>query len=298
MKVLMITGDKNFSTSARYALQRSVVDALEVVYWGPLNWWPKIPKKHFDVITTQDPFWRGLVAWHIARKTGAKLNLQVHTDLSAQSFFRRLIARFLLRRADSIRVVSEKIKMQVQVVRCKGQVNVLPIFVDIGSFKDLTPKPHPKKTILWIGRFEPEKDPSCALSVLKEVRESGIDAKMIMLGKGSLENALRNYARNLPVEFPGWQDPKPYLQISDVVLCTSKHESWGASIVEALAASVPVVAPDVGIAREAGATIVPRSDLGMAVADVLHSGKRGELKISLINAEEWAKCWRETLLAL
>jgi glycosyltransferase involved in cell wall biosynthesis len=83
--------------------------------------------------------------------------------------------------------------------------------------------------------------------------------------------------------------------MADVVLCTSKHESWGASIIESLAAGIPVVAPDVGIAREAGAIIMPRSDLGKAVEDVLNSGQRGELRISMPSAEEWARSWRETL---
>ena len=99
-----------------------------------------------------------------------------------------------------------------------------------------------------------------------------------------------------PIEFPGWQDPKSYLQISDVVLCTSRHESWGASIIEALAAGVPVVSLDVGIAKEAGAIVVARADLAAAICDVLRTGKRGKLLLIMPSREEWAKHWRETLI--
>jgi glycosyltransferase involved in cell wall biosynthesis len=305
MKVLMISGDKRLleessEAHARLELQRGRVDQLDVFVWPQVHSVREIIKaaqaNHYDVITVQDPFWRGLIAWRIARKTGAKLNLQVHTNLSAQSFYRRLMAYFLIRRADSVRVVSENIREQVQSVNVKIPILVLPIYVDISHFQFLIPKSHSQKTILWIGRFEREKDPSYAVRVLKKVRAKGIDAKLIMLGAGSFELALQRLAEKLPIELPGWQDPAPYLQIADVVLCTSRHESWGASMVEALAAGVLVVAPDVGVAREAGAIISKMSELGDAVIDVLNSNRRGKLKISILGADEWAKRWRETLI--
>ena len=305
MKVLMISGDKNILTQwsdayARLELQRSQVDRLDVFVWPQIRTWREILSatraNHYDVVTAQDPFWRGLLAWCIARRTGAKLNLQVHADLSAQTWVKRLLARFTLRRADSVRVVSEKIKKQVQGVNDTSSVKILPIYVDITRFKNLTPIPHQQKTVLWIGRFETEKDPLSVIRVLEEVRSGGVDAKLIMLGAGYLEKKLHRIAKTLPIDLPGWQDPVPYLQIADVVLSTSKHESWGAIIVEALAAGVPVVAPDIGIAKEAGAIVVPRSDLGKAVIDVLNSGQRGVLNMSIPNAEEWAKLWRETLI--
>ena len=305
MKVLMISGDKNIliqgsEAETRIALQRSQVDQLDVFVWPQVHPLREIYKaadlNRYDVVTAQDPFWRGLIAWRAARRMGAKLNLQIHTDLSAQPFWRRLLAYFLLRRADSVRVVSEKIRKQVQDRGVKAPIRVLPIYIDISRFQNLKPEPHTQKTILWIGRFEPEKNPLSAVRILKEVRADGIDAKLIMLGTGTLESAIRKLAGSLPIELPGWQNPESYLQIADVVLCTSKHESWGASILEALAAGVPVVSPDIGIAKEAGAIVVPRSDLGTMVIRVLNSGQQGELKISLLSAEEWMKRWKETLV--
>ncbi|MDO8408344.1 MAG: glycosyltransferase [bacterium] len=305
MKVLTITGDKSFGPgNPRYDLQRSQVEELAVVYWGRGSLWPKIPWGHFDVVTAQDPFWRGHFAGHVARLLGTKLNLQVHTDLSALSWLSRRQAAFNLRKADSIRVVSEKIKKQVEGMGVRVPMHVLPVYVDVERFRGLThqpfdqaqDKPQNKKTILWVGRFEDEKDPLYAVHVLEEVRESGIDATLVMLGTGALEPGLRQRAKVLPIELPGWQDPKPYLQGADVVLSTSRHESWGASIVEALASGVPVVAPDVGVAREAGAIVVPREQLAETVVDVLKKGTRGTLRLELPNAPEWARRWKETLL--
>jgi glycosyltransferase involved in cell wall biosynthesis len=193
-------------------------------------------------------------------------------------------------------VVSNALKEQVEALGVKAPIFVLPIFVDVVPFKALVARPHVQLTILWVGRFEPEKDPISALGILQDVRARGVEAKLVMLGAGSLESTLRRRAAGLPVEFPGWQDPKALLEISDVVLCTSKHESWGASIVEALAAGVPVVAPDVGVAKEAGAVVAPRSELSTAVIRVLNSSERGVLKIPTGTAGEWAARWKETLI--
>src|SRR6185437_9675076 len=114
MKVLMITGDRRFGPGhERFELQRAAVSELAVVYWGRGSLWPKIPAGKFDVVTAQDPFWRGLFAWHAAKKLHARFNVQVHTDLSAYGAFKHILMQLVLRHADSVRVVSEKIKTQV-----------------------------------------------------------------------------------------------------------------------------------------------------------------------------------------
>lgn len=296
MKVLMVTGDKTMRPShPRFDLQASQLEKLVPLYWGRGALWPKVPRGGFDVVTAQDPFWRGLFAWFIARRLKAKLNIQVHTDLSAQSFIRHILAQIILRHADSVRVVSEKIKKQVERIGVKVPVRVLPVFVDTSRFQNLARRPHDTKTILWIGRFEDEKDPLYAISILEKVRET-LDVKLLMLGTGSMERQLRKRAEGLPVEFLGWQDPVPYLAMSDVVLCTSKHESYGVSIIEALVAGVPVVAPDVGVAREAGAMVKARSEIATGVAETLRSGARGTIQLALLNRERWAQDWKSTLI--
>lgn len=309
MKVLAISGDKNMLTPGteaykRYELQKSAVDQLDVfgyegVASGARGFFEVIQaviETHYDVVTVQEPFWRGLLAWFAVRVSGARLNVQVHTDLSAQSVFRHALAFILLRHADSVRVVSEKIREQVQRTGTKASIHVLPVYVDVSRFQQVVPESHPQKTILWIGRFEREKDPLSAVRLLNEVRSKGLDAKLIMLGTGSLENAVRQQVGGLPVEFPGWEDPLQYLPVADVVVSTSKHESYGVSMIEALAARVPVVAPDIGIAKEAGVIVAPREKLADAVIEVLKSGRRGQLKLSMLNADEWARRWKETLV--
>jgi glycosyltransferase involved in cell wall biosynthesis len=298
MKVLVITGDTSFKPgNPRYELQKNAVETFEVVFLGRGSIWPKIPTGEFDVVTVQDPFWRGLFALRVAKKLKATLNVQVHTDLDAQRLVKRILAHLVLRNADSIRVVTEKIKSQVTRMGVQAPVRVLPVFIDLSRFRSVVPRPHAQKTILWVGRFEPEKDPMRAIKIFEQVHAQVPDVKLVMLGKGSLEKTIRKKAHKLPVEFPGWQDPTSYLAESDVVLSTSRHESFGVSIVEALAAGVPVVAPEVGVAREAGASIAANHETVSKVIEAMNNHQRGELKLTLPSAFEWAKMWKKTLQA-
>lgn len=303
MKVLMITGDKYLFIPGtppyrRLEVQKRYVDVVPV-FWGRGALFSVFKKSgKFDVVTVQDPFWRGLVGLCVSLYKRAQLNVQLHTDLNSQNWLRRFFARIVLRHAVSIRVVTSKLKTQVEQIGVRAPIKVLPIFLDIERFKSFPQSEdfRSRKKIFWVGRFEKEKDPALAIDILKEVRSRGIDAELIMLGSGSLEDELQKKKKELPVKFPGWQDPAKFLVDADVLLNTSVYEGYGAAIVEALAIKIPVVAPDVGVAREAGATIAPREELASAVEKVLKSNERGELKTPLLSEEEWGAHWRETLL--
>ena len=300
MKVLMITGDKRFGPGhERYELQGAAVERLDMVCWPRGDSLVKIfnmaRRGRYDVITAQDPFWRAHLARHLVQLFGGKINVQVHADLSAEPFHRRLMALYHLRRAHSVRAVSEKIKQQVLRLAPRARVSVLPVYIDIERFKNIERRPE-AGLVLWLGRFEYEKDPLFALEVIQKVP----GARLAMLGGGSLEPALRACITRLSlekkVELAGWQNPVPLLSRASTVLCTSRRESWGASIIEALAAGVPVVAPDVGVAREAGAIVVPREQLAQKVAEVLQKGAKGELKLELLSREGWQSAWRQSLI--
>ncbi|MBP9711139.1 MAG: glycosyltransferase [Candidatus Pacebacteria bacterium] len=297
MKVLVVTGDKNFKPGhPRYDLQRSAVEEFACVYWGRGNMRPKVPEGHFDVVTSQDPFLRGIFTLRVARRKKAKFNVQVHADLNAQPFWKHVLAQIVLRHADSVRVVSQKSKEQVERMGLKVKITMLPVFVDTSAFAAISRKQHEGKNILWIGRFEEEKDPLFAMKVLQEVLKSIPDARLTMLGAGSMEESLKTAAQDLPVTFTGWQDPIQYLAEADVVLSTSPAESYGASVVEALAAGVQVVALDVGVAKEAGAIVELRNNLAKGVVHVLRNQVRGVLKIPALNEHEWVQRWKESLI--
>lgn len=218
-----------------------------------------------DIVSAQDPFETGLAAYLIARHFNVPFAVEVHTDFLTPAFarhsllnrFRVMLAGFVLRRAAGGYVVGERVANEIN--RTYGlSMPVLPIFVDLRKFHSVVRTPS-RNSLLWVGRFEAEKNPMLALEAFAAVRRSGTDAKLTMLGAGHLEGEIKERARKLNiaeyVEFPGWVDIAPYLARTELMLVTSRYEGYGMAIVEALAAGVPVLATDVGIAREAGAII-------------------------------------------
>jgi glycosyltransferase involved in cell wall biosynthesis len=316
MRVLMISGDKAIlepgtGAYARTELMRAQLEELKIFVWGRGS---KTSAKeilraaqagHYDIVTAQDPFWRGFIAWRAAKKSGAKLQLQVHTDFDAQSWTKRMIGTFLLKRADGMRVVSEKIKQSLAPLKLQAPISVLPIFIDIEEVRAAVPADKSafsqcNKIVLVVSRLEPEKNVAGALKVMKEVLKTFPQAGLLIAGDGSEREKLETLAHTLGIEksvvFLGYRtDIGSYYKIADVLLLTSYYEGFGAVIVQALAAGCPVVSGDVGIAREAGAIVAAPIDQASAVVRVLQSPRSAELKISMPGAAEYAKLWRKTL---
>lgn len=243
-----------------------------------------------DILTVQDPFEAGLVG--LMGRRGRPLHVQLHTDPLSPYFKKSLLNRVrlfimqvVLARAARLRVVSEKIKNSLAVKGYTIPVEVLPIFVDVARFTALQKNTHPRftKVLLWIGRFEEEKDPALALRAFAEAKKEHQGIGLILLGAGSLLPALKTLAKELGVEanveFPGWQEPAPYLVQTDLLLVTSKYEGYGRQIIEALASGVPVLSTDVGVAREAGAIVTTEKGFTEALVEWFQNGpKTAELK--------------------
>jgi len=108
------------------------------------------------------------------------------------------------------------------------------------------PRREAGRSILWIGRLEPQKDPLLALKIVRALDAS---ARLIMLGEGSLQEDVQEeiVAMNLRdrVHLIGHvREIEPYLARADALLITSRYEGGPAVAVEALAAGLPVVSTD------------------------------------------------------
>lgn len=242
-----------------------------------------------DVITAQDPFEAGLVALTIARLLRVPLHVQVHTDLYAPTFrahsfvnrIRLLLANIVLRRASRIRVVSLRIKSSLESrISNLAPISVLPIFVDIARFKNTQPGSLVERfaafkwKVLIVARLEPEKNISLAIESFKHAAPK--DACLIIVGDG-LERIRLEQRKTERIFFEGAHDPAPYYTLANLVLVPSKYEGYGLTIIEALAAGKPVIATDVGSAREAGAIVTTEDQftttLGTWFVDGPRSGR-------------------------
>lgn len=318
MKALFVSSDPTlFKESAARARMRVYAGAIgeshivsvarsgaAEIHEGPLHIYPvrsgkllRIPafmfqacslarKRGIEVVSAQDPFEYGLIAYCAARLSGARLHLQLHTDPFAPAFARAglvnririLLMSFLIPRARGIRVVSSVLQRHIERQYApRAPIQVQSIYTDIERFRSVRRNPDPL-SLLWIGRLEKEKNPALALHALAHARRAGYTATLTVLGSGSQENTLRALARTLSVEdavsFVGHTDPVPFLERTALVLSTSDYEGYGLSIVEALAAGVPVLSTDVGIAREAGAQIASAESFGEELVEWLRGGPR------------------------
>lgn len=233
--------------------------------WDALQIAKKLPRP--DLISAQDPFETGFAAYLVARHFRVPFIVEVHTDFISPEFVRHsllnrirvMIASFVLPRAAGGYAVSKRVRDElVRRYDLKTDFGVFPIYVDLSRFRAF-PRTPKAGNLLWVGRFTTEKNPMLALHALAAARAHGHDVYLTMLGSGPLESALRSLADSLHIDeyvsFPGWQDPADFLPETELALATSRYEGYGMAIVEALAAGVPVLSTDVGVAREAGAQI-------------------------------------------
>ncbi len=288
-----------------------------------------LPKK-IDIVSAQDPFESGLVAFLMARKLKAKFHIQVHTDFLNPYFFKEsflnkirvIMAKFLLPRASGVRVVSERIKRSIVVNRLSS-INtpvVLPIRITDPSFygngdKNFLRKKYPdfENFILMVGRLEKEKNVSLALQSFAEALKSLEKTALIIVGDGSLKESLKKRAGRLRIEdkvfFEGWREElKDYYESASIFLHTSRYEGYGMVFFEAGAAGLPIVSTNVGIVEEVrslGAVVFIADGDKERIADVIKKalgslpevraeagkGKENILK-TIISEEEYLKRYK------
>lgn len=259
-----------------------------------------------DVVTTQDPFEAGLAGYIIACIFRARLHVQIHTDVMSpyfadESFLnlaRVCLAKYIISRANAVRVVSAKIKESIEGIVAPGvEITILPIIVETKNTTE-APRVDLKKKypqfdmhILMASRLSREKNIESAIEAMHSVVTLHPKAGLIIVGSGAEEQKLKNLVNELGLEknvmFEGWQDDlRGYYGSADVFVLTSRYEGYGMTIVEALIAGCPVISTDVGCAREVikegkNGLIIPVGDT-KALADALGRVASGNLKFAPI----------------
>ncbi len=266
-----------------------------------------IEKRGITEMTCQDASLTAMAGVSLKKRFNLPLEIQIHEDIGSPYYpfnltnkIRKALALSYVRKADSIRVVSDRIKKYlVETVGIDStKIAVRPIAVDTDSIKsipidsnaDLRKKyPQFKKIILMASRLEPEKNIGMAIEAFKEVVKKIPKAGLVIVGRGSQEAKLRGIAKQLgligtgddrgsnggppaggepqageSVVFEDWADKTTlisYYKTADLFLNVSLFEGYGMSLVEAQAAGCKIVSTDVGVAGEVGAIIVePESE--------------------------------------
>ena len=107
---------------------------------------------------------------------------------------------------------------------------------------------------LAVGRLIAQKDHATLLRAFADVQARHPEARLAVLGSGPLEAATRSLVRELElhdsVVLPGRQEPRDWLERADVFVHTSRWEGFGIVLLEAMLASLPVVATSVSAVPE------------------------------------------------
>jgi len=225
--------------------------------------------KEADLITAQDPYETGFIAWRISKQQKAKLELQVHTDIfskyfAKQSYFNKIrviFSKFLLKEADHIRVVSKRIKLSLA-ENLQEKTTILPIFTSPTFIQMFEPSfnlkkkyPQFKFIMIMMSRLEKEKNISMAISALKKAVEVFPKTGLVIVGNGSVRKSLKRQARRAGLEeniiFKKWtNDPISYYKTADLLLSTSNYEGYGLTLTEAILSHCPILSTKVGIVGE------------------------------------------------
>jgi len=214
-----------------------------------------IKNDSFDVITSQDAYFIGLLAIILGNKFNKGVEIQIH-GWEKFNFFRRNLARFVLARADSIRVVSPRIKNQLvyDFGVDDSKITVVSVFVDINN-KEISrhPKGNKNTIFLTVGRFVPVKNISLQIQAMFEVVKKYPGTELWIVGDGpereSIEQQIKNLGLTRNVKLLGWQSNlERYYTEADIFLLTSNSEGWPLVILEAASYGLPIIMTDVGSA--------------------------------------------------
>ncbi|MCA1021062.1 glycosyltransferase family 4 protein [Halobacillus litoralis] len=195
----------------------------------------------------------------------------------------------VLQRADRVITVSEALKVESEsLIYPKKNIEVIYNGVDVEKFKitnnDLDyniDKPFDKKVLLFVGRVIKEKGIWELLKSFTTICKQDSNSKLIIVGEGrELKNAIRFcYEKNIEdnVSFLG-NVPNEEIQYlykrCDIFILPSYNEGLPNVVVEAMAASKPVIATNVGgipevVNEKTGVLVSPR-DIKNLTSEILY----------------------------
>ncbi len=222
------------------------------------------------VVTSQDPFEAGIVGYIISRLARKPFNVQEHGDFFSTSFWRKstllnnvrfLMGIIIMRKADTIRVVSQRIATAlVKYGIMQDRIISLPVRTDAISKNayrmDLhAAYPDASVIILCMGRLVPQKNIPLLIAAFQKLQRIDNKALLLIVGEGreqkKLEHLILNSRLAQNVALLPWSDNAfGLMQGADIFALSSDWEGWGRVLIESMAAGIPAVTTNVGCVGE------------------------------------------------
>ncbi|MBN2205890.1 MAG: glycosyltransferase, partial [Candidatus Aminicenantes bacterium] len=188
---------------------------------------------------------------------------------------------------DAVIAISDEVKR----ILIKGgvparMVEVVPSGIDFSPFREAADRGFLRRELGFrpddflvgiVAQLEDHKGHRYLIDATRIIKEATPRVKLVVVGSGSLELELTRQAHELGVEdlvfFLGFRDDVPRILGSlDLFVLSSHMEGLGSSIMDAMAAKLPVVAtraggiPEIVVHRETGLLVPARSPSALAEA--------------------------------
>jgi glycosyltransferase involved in cell wall biosynthesis len=244
----------------------------KLMKWGAaMQKLPELRRENYDLIHVHTPFVAHYLGLRLARELKVPCVETYHTFFEdylhhylpwVPKLIARGIARTISKRqCNAVDAIVAPSKPMLDVLRAygvKAAAEVIPTGLQEHSFKDADGKafrikygiPLERPMLLFVGRVAFEKNISFLLEMTKVLIEKHPDALLVVAGQGPAEKILHKLAADLGldnnIKFIGYLDRNTELnacyQAADIFVFSSKSETQGLVLLEAMAQGTPVVA--------------------------------------------------------
>jgi len=188
----------------------------------------------------------------------------VHGLNRTRTLVRRLFNSILLPSVTKLIAVSEAVKSDILASNptiAADKVVTLLNSIEFPKYADVSITSNDARQLLGVppdafvfgtvGRLAPTKGQRHLIEAFAKVKDRIANAHLVLVGTGPLENTLKHQAQELgvfnSVTFAGFRDDVPQiLRAFDCFVFPSVMEGLGCALMEAMAASLPCIAADVG----------------------------------------------------
>ena len=221
-----------------------------------------------DVFHAHHPFLLGRTALRLARRAGRPLVFTHHTLYDKYAHYvplpQPLVARQAValstrfaNAADLVIVPSAALAARLAAQGVRRPVEIVPTGVDPNRFypddrvvaRRALGLPPDRPLLVYVGRLDREKNLSFLLDAFAVVAAHHPTVDLVLVGRGTQEEALRRRASRLGVghrvRFTGGVPPSAVIghyQAGDLFVFASTTETQGLAVLEAMATGLPVVA--------------------------------------------------------
>ena len=223
-----------------------------------------------DVIHAHHPFLIGDTALRVAYQFNAPLVYTYHTlfeynthyvpgDSPVLKRFTRQLSVGYANLADQVFAPSQGIRAMLEAQGVRSPIAVVPTGLDLSRFskessiksRDVLGIPRDAYLVGYVGRLAPEKNLDFLSRAVLSFLKKRSDAYFLVVGKGPSERTIRDIFGSQSMQdrvfFTGALEGDTLIEAyhaMNVFAFASKSETQGMSLVEAMAAGVPVVALD------------------------------------------------------